>query len=905
MNNPYFKDFVEQSKRGTLMSEDLDAVTLNALKSLKEDLGPRLIASATAAIDTNAAQPDQVMVLVINELNDLCNLLTRWTSQSEHNSESMQASSDQVKMTESEMTAPLDAALLTELSDDEAQMMLADMDGPVAAVPMTELSDDEAQMLLADMDGPVAPAPMTELSDDEAQMMLADMDGPVTATPPAEISDDQAHMMLADMDGPVAAAPPVEISDDQAHMMLADMDGPVAAAPPAELSDDQAEMMLTEMDAPATPQSSPDVSDDEAQRLLAEMDSSTAVDPESTFISPTPTDSSQNEQEESVDEIEEWIANEFQEDPTMIDDFNTNTAELMEALDKSILELEQDPTNKETIEEIFRAAHTLKGAAGMFGFKGLERVMHRTENLFDLIRKEKLNPTSEIIDVVLESQDIMKALLQAVLDGAPCGIKTAQIVDDLTAIAAGKSIQKATPNTPEPSTEAANAEQPKESAEVSIEDSSQVKQDASSTPKLAKAKKGAADVATIRVDLNRLDSLVNLVGELVIDRTRFNHIEEDLRTKTPQLNATGNMTETLQLFGRHMSEVQDIIMKIRMVPIGNAFNKFPRVVRDLARTLNKKIELKISGETAELDKTLVEQIGDPLIHLIRNSCDHGVEIPEDRLKQGKPEIGTINLSAKQEGNFIVVTIQDDGKGMPLEKLREKGIERGLISADDKLSDKEVFNLIFEPGFSTAEKVTEVSGRGVGMDVVKKQITKLKGSIVVDSKWGRGSTISINLPLTLAIVQSLLVRVSNETLAIPLTSVIESIRATKNDIKKIGDGDVIKLRNEILPLIHLDEVLNIGEVGEEHQSERDHITNGGQDKFYVVICGTAERKFGLVVTELLNQQEMVIKPLGPLMQNIPGISGGAVLGHGEVVLVLDTTDVLNGIKTFNNKNKLAA
>jgi two-component system chemotaxis sensor kinase CheA len=310
----------------------------------------------------------------------------------------------------------------------------------------------------------------------------------------------------------------------------------------------------------------------------------------------------------------------------------------------------------------------------------------------------------------------------------------------------------------------------------------------------------------------------------------------------------------------------------------------------------------IDGEDTELDKTLVEQIGDPLIHLVRNSCDHGVEMPEDRRAAGKrprPQ-GQIFLAARQEGNNIIITIEDDGKGINVDAVRKKGIERGLITEEAQLSDRDIFNLIFEPGFSTAEKVTTVSGRGVGMDVVRKQISKLKGVIDIDSAVGRGTTITIRLPLTLAIVQSLLVESNNELFAIPLSTVIESVRIKPEEIQRVGDAEVIKRHGKVLPLMHLHDTLDLSAKAEV--SWYSGYTRGGdasaaqsrptrrKDRLYVVIVGSGERRFGIVVDQLLHQQEMVIKSMGPMLGSTPCVAGGAVLGNGEVVLVLDIQEL---------------
>lgn len=658
------------------------------------------------------------------------------------------------------------------------------------------------------------------------------------------------------------------------------------------LSDEEAYALLAEMDnfseepkAESVDQASVDMDEDEAMRLLAEMDSPAEASPPPKTLVQSPAQqlsahateehAEAADDDEELSEIPEWEANEFQSDPSMLQDFVVNTDELMQTLDSTILQLEQDPTNKNIIEEVFRSAHTLKGAAGMFGFKGIERVMHRMENLFDLIRKEKIVSDSRTIDVVFQGLDLLRTLLQAIKDGKPCNAATVPTVQALGNAAKGRFASG--------SKKAVASQAPTQAVQGSS---------VPSTPEEGETKgrkKEVKEQSTIRVDLERLDVLVNLVGELVIDRSRFASIESELRTNYPQIKVGSNFSETVQLFGRHMNEIQDIIMKVRMVPIGNAFNKFTRVVRDISRSLDKKIDLVIVGEDAELDKTMVEQIGDPLIHLIRNCCDHGIELPDARAEKGKNPTGTIRLSAAQEGNHITIKIIDDGKGIDPAVIRRKAIEKGVISEDAVLSDRDCLNLIFEAGFSTAEKVTNLSGRGVGMDVVKRQIMKLKGSIDLDSKAGHGMTVTIRLPLTLAIVQSLLVKVKGETFAIPLNSVIESIRISPKDIQRVGDNAVYKLRDSVLPLVHLEEAMALS-TREDHNISRLKSSKTRSDRYFVVVVGHPEHPTGIIVDQLLNQQEMVIKPMGPLMRNIPCVSGGAVLGQGEVVLVLDVPEI---------------
>lgn len=875
----------------------MDALTNAAIESLLKDVLPRLQEQLQRLVQqpSGARQPDLGTDNLLLECFELLTLMRKWTNPTAElntpapttsSADEMTMLADMADLAPTEATTPAEPESDHELSDEEAMALMgldADATTTADAAPEPELAPPKADD--------------EEMNDDEAMRLLAEMDSP-TATVPApepvpakandeEMNDDEAMRLLAEMDAPAAAAPASakadseEMNDDEAMRLLAEMDAPAPAPKPAPAA--------KAAPAPVAKKSA----EDEAASLLAQF----GGDDDEPVVASAPTPAAaapmrEGAHSEAQEEAIEWEANDFQNDPDMLADFNNNTEEIMTNLDETILRLEQNPSDKEIIEEIFRGAHTLKGAAGMFGYRRLEKVMHRTENLFDLIRKGKLHANSDVIDVVLQALDVMRTLLTGVKNGKQTNARTVDVIANLEAVTSGKAIVK----TAKPTASAApKASAPTGGGSGGGDDHGGGKAD----------KKGGNANNTIRVDLDRLDALVNLVGELVIDRTRFASIEEELRTRYPHIKLEGNFSETVQLFGRHMNDFQDIIMKVRMVPIGNAFNKFSRLVRDIAKSVNKKIDLHISGESAELDKTLVEQIGDPLIHLVRNSCDHGIETPEDRIKKGKSATGNIYLSAHQEGNNIVIKIEDDGKGIPADIVRRKAVEKGLIKEEDKLSEREIFNLIFEPGFSTAEKVTNLSGRGVGMDVVKKQIMKLKGMLDIESAKDRGTTITIRLPLTLAIVQSLLVQTKSETFAIPLGSVIESLRISPKDIQRVGDLEVIKLRDKVLPLLHLEDALNLTDKDQslpallKRPGARPESRRSKTDKHFVVIVGTNDRPFGVVVDQLLNQQEMVIKSMGRLMQRIPCVAGGAVLGNGEVVLVLDVPELQ---EAFKNKSR---
>ena len=639
-------------------------------------------------------------------------------------------------------------------------------------------------------------------------------------------------------------------------------------------------------------------------------------------------------------------------DPEMLQDFLSNADDLIENLSQSMLDLEGNHVSKDAVESIFRNAHTIKGTSGMFGFRAIEKLTHKMENLFDRIRKGTLTVTPALMDGLFFGLDRIRSMFEAIkknqsseqpINDALTKLRIGSMAGGAKKAGGGAAAPAAAPP---PASAPAAAAPPAAAPPAAAPPPAAAAAPAAAKPadkKKPDEKKADEAGGTIRVDLKRLDSLVNLVGELVIDRTRFARIEEELRGNGNS-ELGHSMSESVLLFGRHMNEVQSIIMKIRMVPVGNAFYKFTRVVRDLCRQIGKEIDLHIIGGETELDKTLVEEIGDPLVHLIRNSVDHGVELPDDREKLGKNRKGNIHLKASQDGNMIVITIQDDGKGLQIDKIRAKAIERGLVKESDHMTNKEIFSLIFESGFSTAEKVTNISGRGVGMDVVKKSIVKLKGIIELDSELGKGTTTTIKLPLTLAIIPSLMVETKGESYAIPLVNVIESIRIRPEDVQKMGSADFVKLRDRVLPLLKLADVFDLHAMSEllwysvndiqriKHHDENDGVekaanpsrptpesqqvqpatntphngegkpTSGGHNfsfrvrhtkpRIIFVVVGVGEKRVGVVVDQLQGQQEIVIKSLGRLMGKRRGVAGGCVLGNGRVALVLDVGEIID-------------
>ena len=780
----------------------------------------------------------------------------------------------------------------------------------------------------------------------------------------------------------------------------------------------------------------------------------------------------------------------------LLKDFFSEAEQQVENLESNILVIENDPSNREAIDEIFRAAHTLKGGSATVEMTELSGFTHVVEDLLDEIRSDRVDVTGPVVDVLLSSIDVIKAMLEARQDGgiydadvepikntlksfipskdgktakkpaasapvapskpvastpapAPAAISSipspaqalseyellelkeacegnqklwgvtvmfdesnlmnsvggiqvfaalkgrglilktvpdfdslysdefhpqvvyfvattasadeledvafipdvtlctdAQCLDDSSASAASVAVA------PQPVPVAAPAkpvvvEKPpvvegvvEVSAPAVVEKSIDIAVEKKSiAPKGDSSKKSAQNHSNtgsvLRVDAKRIDYLLNLVSETVITKAAFNQIStqvgdllaqfqtvgagykdkvhalfeqmprfleeiqngasvKDIRTAINNefgdlfsvfdpfeanfKSVTTKFRSSTQNLGRIAGELQEGVMKIRMVPISQIFSRFPRVVRDLSRDLNKKINLVIEGEDTELDKSVTEDLLDPIMHCVRNSLDHGIEQPADRAEAGKPEEGTLILKASNEGNLIVIDIADDGAGIDVNKVRQKAIDRGLIHPNKIISDQEAYQLIFEPGFSTADKISAVSGRGVGLDVVRTQIEKLKGSVVVTSERGFGTKFSIRLPLTLAIIQGLLVRVGEEVYSIPITSVIESHRVRQDEINTIDNYEVLNVRNEVISILRLDRLFNI-----KQTEEKEH--------YFIVIVGSADKKIGVMVDSLIGEEDVVIKPLRDQFTKSPGVAGASILGDGSVSLIIDVSQLL--------------
>lgn len=656
--------------------------------------------------------------------------------------------------------------------------------------------------------------------------------------------------------------------------------------------------------------------------------------------------------------------------------FIDESTEHLDTLYQQMLELEKNPEEKTIIEEIFRAAHTLKGMSATMGYDDLANLTHKLENVFDGIRYDKIKVKTEMMDDLFHAVDQLNEMVSDIASGGDGKRDVAQIVDRLERIEKGLDLQGEEPIHTEikeseltvhldefqitiieeaieqgftcyelqvylsedsllkaarvymvfdllekhgeviysiPSvsdleeenfdytfktiylTKEAKADirgkilKVSEIREVIIEkfsleqykkaqdeelteedDNKKGKAEAKTEKQTSATSIKAAPTKTIRVNIERLDVLMNLFEELVIDRGRLEQISMDLRNSELQ--------ETVERMSRVSSDLQNIILTMRMVPIDTVFNRFPRMIRQLARELNKEVDVEIIGADTELDRTVIDEIGDPLVHLIRNAIDHGIEMPDERLKVGKPQQGKLILEAYHSGNHVFVEIIDDGAGINKEKVIKKAVERGLITHQEAetMSDQQIYDLILTSGFSTNEEVSDVSGRGVGLDVVKNTIESLGGNITIDSTEGQGSVFSIQLPLTLSIISVLLVELQKEKYAIPLSSIIETAILKKSEIFKAHNNKVIDFRGSIVPLANLNEIF---EVPETEETDDDYVS--------IVIVRKGNKLTGLVVDSFIGQQEVVLKSLGNYLTNVFAISGATILGDGEVALIVDS------------------
>ncbi len=589
----------------------------------------------------------------------------------------------------------------------------------------------------------------------------------------------------------------------------------------------------------------------------------------------------------------------------LLDSFIVETNEIYEKLGPDLLKLENDPTDKELHNRIFRAVHTVKGTSGFLGLDQMTELAHVFEDVLNKIRKGELEVTRHRMDVMFDAFDVLKELLARVESRNTEPMSLEVIIERLVVITTDAGATEATERaagtmppqvhpvqTAPADIPAAPAAEHVLSAEVKEAETTLLKDHENGELKEKKATDAQQHPAqsklaetTIRVDVVRLDELMNLVGELVLGRNRLSQINFKMNESLEGNPLVKDLADTSSQVDLITTELQMAVMKTRMVQIAKVFNKLPRLVRDLSRELGKEIELEMYGEETELDKSIIEEINDPLVHILRNAADHGVETPEERVKKGKVPKGKIVVKADHEGNHIAISISDDGKGIDPDKIKAKALEKGVITQAqaDEMTKREILNLIFAPGFSTAEKVSAVSGRGVGMDVVKTNITKLKGIVDIESETGQGSTIVIKLPLTLAIIQGLLVTSHGEVFAVPLNSVLEVVRVRKEDIKTVHGYEVISLRDTVMPLARLGQIFSV-----DHRAQNS-------EWLYIVVVGLAETRLGIIVDSLLGQREVVIKSLGDYLGTIEGIAGSTIMGDGKVIMILDVGQFMNMAK----------
>lgn len=607
-------------------------------------------------------------------------------------------------------------------------------------------------------------------------------------------------------------------------------------------------------------------------------------------------------------------------DPALIEDFLIESEELLQRMDQDMVALEAAPEDAELLNRIFRALHTIKGTSSFLGFEAVVRVSHRAEDVLNALRKGEARLSRPTIDSLLGARDLLGQMLQDIHAG---GLKQYETEKLLKALEAAQMSPQAPPKLGEMLVkeeiisretlhavleQQSSAEQPQKLGEILVEkglasatqvEHALLKQKEIAQPAGKEVSKSNSPVSTMRVEASKLDDLINLIGELVLERNRLLQLTRDLASeKMPVTEASPLLSESSARLSYITEELQTAGLKTRMVFIETVFRKFPRLVRDVAANLKKEVDLVLLGEDTELDKTMVELIGDPLVHLVRNSLDHGIEMPEVREKAGKPRRGTIRLDATQEGDQIVISISDDGGGIDPERVGRKAVEKSLVSAERlrTLSHREILEFIFLPGFSTAEKTTDLSGRGVGMDVVRSNLKKLNGSVEVDSIPSKGTTIKLRLPLTLAILPVLLVKVEKEIYALPLRSVVETAQIDPKHVHKVEGSEVLWLRDETLPLLRLDQIFAMPARLGARDSAMPLSSVSADDSRKVVILGVAEKRFALMVDHLIGQESTVIKPLGAYLHGCSSLAGATISGDGQVRLVLDPSGLLQNVKS---------
>ncbi len=569
-------------------------------------------------------------------------------------------------------------------------------------------------------------------------------------------------------------------------------------------------------------------------------------------------------------------------------DFLTESNENLARLDRDVVDLERRPGEASLLNSIFRTIHTIKGTCGFLGLSRLEAVAHAAESVLGYLREGRLVVSPPLINDVLAAVDVIKVIIEALerTEQEPAGDDSAIVakLDRWTNIATGDPAVAASavpsmPVVPAAAPAMATAAAPRVASRAAVESApNTAAAEGSSAPAidadvLPDVKAGHAD-STLRVNVVLLDQLMNLVGELALGRNQLIQLAAS--------DEDSAFTAPVQHLNRVTTDLLEAVMKTRMQPIGGAWTKLPRIVRDLSQAAGKHIELEMSGAETELDRQILQAIQDPLTHMIRNSADHGIESPDVRRAHGKPERGTIRLNARHEGGHVIIEISDDGAGINVARVRQKVIDRGLLKAEAaaSLPDTQILRFIFEPGFSTAEKVTNVSGRGVGMDVVRSNIETIGGTVELASQDGKGTTVRVKIPLTLAIISALLIGTAGESFAIPQIGVVELVRVTdeqKDLLEDVHGAHFYRLRDTLLPLVYLDRLLALPE-------------SAARESYNIIVCQVGETRFGIVVEEVFDTQEIVVKPVGRLVKHLNTYAGCTILGDGRVIMILDTTGI---------------
>ena len=571
---------------------------------------------------------------------------------------------------------------------------------------------------------------------------------------------------------------------------------------------------------------------------------------------------------------------------SLINDYMEDARAHLDALDAALLGIERDfetaGLDHDLVNDLLGPLHTLKGNSGMMGFATIQQFVHQLEGVFKRLLENPSQLNQALLNALFESATLLRAVAEEVAANPLPDISQETSFLESLASARGRDKEKKNKTLRSIRLTSVNENPPlspfSKGGRIGY------------SPPLAKGGEGgftgekpshisSAPVRSnvLKVDFERLDQLLNLTGELVMHKTKLNQIVKNIEEIAGDQEFFDELANAVQLVEKTAGYLQEAIMQVRMLPIRQVFQRFPRLVRDLTKQKGKETALTLSGENTEIDKTVIDALGDPLLHLIRNSVDHGIEPPGARAAAGKSREGTIHLSAKQESGHIVISVKDDGAGMNAGRIRQKAFEKGLISIDQVLTEDEIYNLVFLPGFSTAETVSETSGRGVGLDVVRKAIADFNGIIEVKSAAGQGTEFILKMPLTLAIIPALLVEASGELFAVPLTAVLESVKIKASDIHLADGREVVQMRGSVLSVKRLSRLLGLPDTDRKF--------------YYMVVLGRSEKRMGLLVDRLRGQQEVVIKALDDYLGDAFGVSGATIMGDGRVVLIVDTARVM--------------